>query len=176
MKKSITSKIIAFAAAAAMIMSMGAAAFGASYIGKDAAVSKALKNAGTTRSAVWELECERDSDDGITVYEVEFIKGSTEYSYTINAKTGNIREKSVEYRYVPSSKARIGKTAAKNKVFSFSGINRNKVSGLVCYYDYDDGKEIYEVKFRKGNYRYEYDVNARSGKIVEYSKEYKKAY
>ena len=176
MRKEIIGKAIAFAVSAAMVLSMGITAFGASYIGKDAAVSKALKNAGTTRSAVWELECERDSDDGITVYEVEFIKGSTEYSYTINAKTGNIREKSVEYRYVPSSKARIGKTAAKNKVFSFSGINRNKVSGLVCYYDYDDGKEIYEVKFRKGNYRYEYDVNARSGKIVEYSKEYKKAY
>ena len=46
MKKSITSKIIAFAAAAAMIMSMGAAVFGASYIGENTAISKALKNAG----------------------------------------------------------------------------------------------------------------------------------
>lgn len=176
MRNKLIRKVVTLTLAAVMVVSSGAAVFGASYIGKDAAVSKALKNAGTTRSAVWELECERDSDDGITVYEVEFIKGSTEYSYTINAKTGNIREKSVEYRYVPSSKARIGKSAAKNKVFSFSGINRNKVSGLVCYYDYDDGKEIYEVKFRKGNYRYEYDVNARSGKIVEYSREYQKAY
>ena len=123
MRNKLIRKVVTLTLAAVMVVSSGAAVFGASYIGKDAAVSKALKNAGTTRSAVWELECERDSDDGITVYEVEFIKGSTEYSYTINAKTGNIREKSVEYRYVPSSKARIGKSAAKNKVFSFSGIN-----------------------------------------------------
>ncbi len=176
MKNKLMKKVVTLTLAAVMAVSSGAAVFGASYIGEDAAVSKALRNAGTTRSAVWALECERDSDDGLTVYEIEFTKGSTEYSYTINAGTGNIREKSVEYRYVRSSKSLIGKTAAKNRVFSFSGINRNKVTGLACYYDYDDGKEIYEVKFRKGNYRYEYDVNARSGKIVEYSREYQKAY
>lgn len=176
MRNKLIKKIVTLGLAAVMVISSGAAVFGASYISRDTAISKALKNANTTRSAVWGLECERDSDDGITAYEIEFVKGSTEYSYTINAKTGNIREKSVEYRYVPSSKARISKTAAKNRVFSFSGINKNKVTGLVCYYDYDDGKEIYEVKFRKGNYRYEYDVNARSGKIVEYSREYQRAY
>ncbi len=176
MKNKLMKKVVTLALAAVMVVSSGAAVFGASDIGSSAAISKALKNAGTTRSAVGYIECERDSDDGLTVYEIEFVKGSREYSYTINAKTGNIREKSVEYGYVPSSKALIGTTAAKNRVFSFSGISKSKVTGLSCYYDYDDGKEIYEVKFRKGNYRYEYDVNARSGKIVEYSREYQKAY
>ena len=98
MRNKLIRKVVTLTLAAVMVVSSGAAVFGASYIGKDAAVSKALKNAGTTRSAVWELECERDSDDGITVYEVEFIKGSTEYSYTINPKTGNIRQKSLENR------------------------------------------------------------------------------
>ena len=172
MKKSITSKIIAFAAAAAMIMSMGAAAFGASYIGENTAISKALKNAGTTRSAVWDLECEKDKDDGVTVYEVEFKKGSTEYSYKINAKTGAVREKSVEYGYRYLSGKLIGQTAAIDKAFAFSGISKASVTNLVCRYDYDDGKAVYEVKFRKGSWKYEYDVNARTGKIVEYSREY----
>ena len=172
MKKSITSKIIAFAAAAAMIMSMGAAVFGASYIGENTAISKALKNAGTIRSAVWDLECEKDKDDGVTVYEVEFKKGRTEYSYKINAKTGAVREKSVEYGYRYSSGKLIGQTAAIDKAFAFSGISKASVTNLVCRYDYDDGKAVYEVKFRKGSWKYEYDVNARTGKIVEYSREY----
>ena len=72
MKKEIIGKAIAFAVSAAMVLSMGVTAFGASYIGESAAVSKALKNAGTTRSAVWDIECDRDKDDGVTVYEVEF--------------------------------------------------------------------------------------------------------
>ena len=172
MKKSITSKIIAFAAAAAMIMSMGAAVFGASYIGENTAISKALKNAGTTRSAVWDLECEKDKDDGVTVYEVEFKKGRTEYSYKINAKTGAVREKSVEYGYRYSSGKLIGQTAAIDKAFAFSGISKASATNLVCRYDYDEGKAVYEVKFRKGSWKYEYDVNARTGKIVEYSREY----
>lgn len=172
MKKGIIGKAIAFTVSAAMILSMGLTAFGASYIGEGAAVSKALKNAGTTRSAVWNIECERDKDDGVTVYEVEFKKGRTEYSYKINAKTGSIREKSVEYGYRYSSGKLIGKTAAINKAFAFSRISKSAVTNLVCRYDYDDGKAVYEVKFRKGNWKYEYDVNARTGKIAEYSREY----
>ena len=76
MKKEIIGKAIAFAVSAAMVLSMGITAFGASYIGESAAVSKALKNAGTTRSAVWDIECDRDKDDGVTVYEVEFKRGA----------------------------------------------------------------------------------------------------
>ena len=174
MKKSLIGKLTAAAVAATMLLSTGAAAFGAAYIGESAAVSKALKNAGASRSQVWELECEKDKDDGVTVYDVEFKKGSTEYSYKINAKTGNIREKTVEYIYRYSSAGLIGKTAAINRALSFCGIPKTAITELTCRYDYDDGKEIYEVKFRKGNYRYEYDVNARSGKVVEYSREYSK--
>ena len=178
MMKNLVKKVVTLTVAAALVISTGAVAFGASgsYIGESKAIDKALKNAGTTKSEVSYIECERDDDDGLVVYEIEFRKGSKEYSYTINAKTGNIREKSVEYGYVRSNKAKISESTAKKKVFSFSGIKQSKVSDLTCYYDYDDGKEIYEVKFRKGNYLYEYDVNARSGKIVEYSKEYSKSY
>ena len=179
MMKNLVKKVVTLTVAAALVISTGAVAFGASgsYIGESKAIDKALKNAGTTKSEVSYIECERDDDDGLVVYEIEFMKGSTEYSYTINAKTGNIREKSVDYGYVRSSKTtRISESAAKNKVFKFSGIKKSKVTDLYCEFDYDDGKAIYEVKFRKGNYVYEYDVNAYSGKIVEYSREYSKSY
>ena len=172
MKKRIISKAIALTVSVAVVLSMGLTAFGASYIGESKAISKALKNAGTTRSAVWNIECDRDEDDGVAVYEVEFKKGRTEYSYKINARTGNIREKNVEYGYKYSSGKLIGKTAATNKAFKFSGISKSSVTDIVCKYDYDDGKALYEVKFRKGNWKYECDVNAKTGKIVEYSREY----
>lgn len=55
MRNKLIRKVVTLTLAAVMVVSSGAAVFGASYIGKDAAVSKALKNAGTTRSAVWEL-------------------------------------------------------------------------------------------------------------------------
>ncbi len=174
MKKRIIKKVITVTVLVAIALSMELTAFGASYIGESSAISKALKNAGTTRSAVWNIECDRDEDDGVAVYEVEFKKGRTEYSYKINAKTGNIREKNVEYGYRYSSGKLIGKTAAINRAFAFSGISKSSVTNIICKYDYDydEGKALYEVKFRKGNWKYEYDVNAKTGKIVEYCKEY----
>ncbi len=165
MKNKLMKKVVTLALAAVMVVSSGAAVFGASYISENTAISKALSNAKTTRSAVWG-----------SGYEIEFTKGSKEYSYEVSAINGFIREKTVEYRYVHSSKALIGKTAAKNKALKCAGVKASAVSYISCYYDYDDGKEIYEVKFRKGNFVYDCEVNARSGKMVEYSREYQKAY
>lgn len=50
----------------------------------------ALKHAGYSENEVSRLKCKKDTDDGVTVYEVEFTKGNVEYEYEINASTGKI--------------------------------------------------------------------------------------
>lgn len=67
-----------------------------SYIGKQEAKNIALKNAGTTESKAKELKVEFDVENGVTIYEVEFTLGNTEYDYEINAKTGDIIKKEKE--------------------------------------------------------------------------------
>lgn len=37
--------------------------------------------------------------------------------------------------------------------------------------DYENGRKIYEVKFYKGNYEFEYEVDANSGKILKADKD-----
>lgn len=59
-------------------------------IGKDAALSAALKHAGVSESALTEKKVELDDEDGKTVYEIEFKVGRTEYQYEIDAKTGAV--------------------------------------------------------------------------------------
>ena len=61
-----------------------------SLISKEKAKSIALSHAGLSASAVTKLKVELDSEDGVKVYEVEFEKGNTEYSYEINASSGRI--------------------------------------------------------------------------------------
>lgn len=56
----------------------------------DKAKSIALKHAGLKESEVRGLKAERDYDDGVLKYEVEFQKGYTEYDYEIHAETGKI--------------------------------------------------------------------------------------
>ncbi len=56
----------------------------------------ALSDAGFSASEVRKLEVELDTDDGVRVYEVEFKKDQTEYSYEISAANGAILSKEKE--------------------------------------------------------------------------------
>ncbi|MBE6046400.1 MAG: hypothetical protein E7221_06825 [Clostridiales bacterium] len=38
-------------------------------------------------------------DDGVNIYEVEFINGEVKYEYDIDAKTGSIRDKDTDSVY-----------------------------------------------------------------------------
>lgn len=58
------------------------------------AKSIALKDAGFDASQVQFTSTELDTDDGIEKYEIDFINDGYEYEYDINAKTGEIIEKS----------------------------------------------------------------------------------
>ncbi len=61
-------------------------------IGSQAAKTAALAHAGVSESQAYELEVERDYDDGRLEYEVEFKAGGMEYQYTIDGVTGSILE------------------------------------------------------------------------------------
>ena len=59
-------------------------------IGEEAALEIAVKEAGVKESEVTNSYVELESDDGIAKYEVEFYAGNTEYSFEIDAQSGNI--------------------------------------------------------------------------------------
>ena len=61
------------------------------YIGADKAKSIALKDAGLSSSSVTFTKAKLDREDGVRVYEIE------EYEYEINASSGKIRDKDVEF-------------------------------------------------------------------------------
>lgn len=58
------------------------------------AKSIALQDAGFDASQVQFTNTGLDTDDGIEKYEIDFTNGGYEYEYDINAKTGEIIEKS----------------------------------------------------------------------------------
>ncbi|MDR0946661.1 MAG: PepSY domain-containing protein [Ruminococcus sp.] len=68
------------------------AATAADKITSEKAEAIALEHAGLTVKDVKYIQAEYDRDDGKFVYEVEFRKDRTEYSYTIDAVTGKILE------------------------------------------------------------------------------------
>lgn len=161
-------RITAAAALIVMTIAMTVSSFAASGISLKKAEKIALKDAGVKRSQVKNFESERDGGK----YEVEFVKKSngTEFSYEISQK-GKILEKSVDYVYEKNSSTdKIGKKAARKKAAAHSGVSYNKVKKGTCRYEYDDGEGKYEVNFKSGKYRYEYDILAPNGTVMEYDR------
>lgn len=64
------------------------------YIGITKAKSIALNHAGKSASSVSFTKAKLDSDDGVKTYEIEFVSGSREYEYEINAYTGKVLDHS----------------------------------------------------------------------------------
>ncbi len=57
---------------------------------KEEAAATALAHAGLTEDQVQRLHSKRDWEDGIPVFEVEFVSRGYEYDYEIHAQTGTI--------------------------------------------------------------------------------------
>lgn len=73
---------------------------------------------------------------------------------------------------VPEAPAYIGKEQAKSIALAHAGVDADQVRYLENEFDIDDGRAVYELEFRVGAYEYEYEIDALSGKILEFDKEY----
>ncbi len=60
------------------------------YIGVDKAKEIALNNAGLSENNVVFTKSKLDRDNGLVVYDIEFIQNNMEYEYEIDALTGDI--------------------------------------------------------------------------------------
>lgn len=185
------SSIAAVAVAAMMVLSLGSVeSFAASTkgnIGVEKAKNIALKDAGLKSNQVAFVKAKLDRDDGKLVYDVEFYSGNTEYDYEIDAKTGKIREKDmdIENYSIPvknsksqkavqpqnPTKGNIGVEKAKNIALKDAGLKSNQVAFVKAKLESDDGRMIYDVEFYKGNVEYDYEIDAKSGNILEKDKD-----
>lgn len=68
-------------------------------IGVDKATEIALADAGLKAADVEFTKQNSDIDDGVSIYEIEFISGETQYEYDIDAATGKILDKDTDSIY-----------------------------------------------------------------------------
>lgn len=121
-------------------------------------------------------------DDGFLVYDVEFYSGSTEYDYEINAQTGAIHsvDWDVENFSVPNggnaggnnSGASISADRAKQIALEHAGLSANSVPYIKAELDYEHGRLVYEIEFREGWMEYDYEIDANSGAVLKYEKDW----
>lgn len=169
-----------------------------SYIGKTKARQIALNHAGVSNPNY--IEVEFDADDGLIIYEVEFNTSSREYEYEIDAKTGDIIYTNYEpnddnYNYSSSNNSTSSSNNSSSNSNSSSS-NRSSTSTSSNYISSSKARQIalnhagatsstatrihveldredneYQVEFIYNNREYDYEINATTGKILDYDSE-----
>ena len=140
-------------------------------ITKAKAKSIALEHAGVSASKATFVKAKLDYEDGRRVYEIEFYSGNTEYDYEILASNGKIisYDKEIENYEIPrkntSSSTYIGKAKAKSIALKDAGVSASSATFTKTKLDYEDGIRVYEIEFYTNSAEYEYEINAKTGKI-----------
>ncbi|MGE7918743.1 PepSY domain-containing protein [Viridibacillus sp. NPDC093762] len=129
-------------------------------IGIEKAKEIALKSVnGTVKKA------EYDREDG--VYDFEILTTDYEYDIEVDAITGKV---------MITDKERITKTP--NPVTPFiseqkaSQIALTKAKGTITKIELDEEDGVYEVEVKDGMYEYELEIDAKTGAILDFEKEY----
>ena len=115
---------------------------------------------------------------GVTCYKVEFTSSNHVYTYSINAKSGEVLEASYRYKdAAPTGSAHTSPNASNGTVdeakaqelaLAHAGVNAADAtitkSKLV---DYDDGRQIYEIEWYMNDAKYEYEISVASGEVIK---------
>ena len=156
----------------------------------------ALEDAGLTEAEVTISAEKLDTENGVAVYEVDFVKGNVKYEYDINATTGAVYSKSSESTAVPSTEAAaqpseaqtaaaseapkaenrsnnnyIGLERAKAIALGDAGLSAASVTFTEAKPDFDDGVPNYDLDFYTATHEYDYEINAQTGAIMDKSVE-----
>ena len=159
------------------------------YIGEERAMAIALEDSNVTQEDLLFSHVKLDFDDGIWVYDVEFYAGNKEYDYEIDATSGTILsfDFDMEENFTPNltqnnSNTGSGTTTQNNNTSAGITIDAARQTALAqvpgatddnirIYSDYDDGRMIYEGKIIYNAMEYEFEIDANTGNITEWSAE-----
>lgn len=151
------------------------------YISEADAKKIAMEHAGVKEEDISYFKLKLDTDDGIVEYDIKFYVGNTEYEYDIDAVTGTIRSFDTELSEEHHQNGTQGSSNAAAPAGSISEADAKKIAleqvpgatenNLRLKTDYDDGRMKYEIKIVYNEIKYEFDIDAATGKILEWESE-----
>ncbi len=147
------------------------------YISVEAAKQKALDDAAVKAEDAVFLKAYYDSDDIVPHYDVKFEANGYEYEYEVKASDGSVLEKDVDkgrkpVNSSPASNEYISADKAKSIAYDHASVKAADVKFSKAELDRDDLIVHYDVEFVAGNYEYEYEINAETGKVIVSDKEF----
>lgn len=111
-------------------------------------------------------EADKDYENGKLVYEIHLMKDTKEYELTYRASDGKMISYGWEINNINSNSNKKMISKSKCKKLAQKIVKKGKITKIVR--KYDDGIDIYKVKMKKSNKKYELKFHARTGKLIEY--------
>ena len=146
----------------------------ATAVNEDSALSIALEHAGVTREQLVHSRVKPDRDDGLMIFEVEFITtDGVEYDYDISQADGTIlsfnQEAHVPYNPAAGTEGLISEDQARQAVID--RVPGASAENVAVFLDEDDGRLEYEGHLAYDNMLYEFTIDAYSGAVIEWEAE-----
>ena len=146
----------------------------AGQITEQQAKETALADAGYTEEDVTGIRVKQDRDDGRDIYEVDFYVQAEEFDYDIDAATGQILSRDYDidedFNNTASGGADvISQEEAVNTVLD--RVEGASAEDVRIKLEQDDGRWKYEGEIIYNQMEYEFELNAQTGEILEWSEE-----
>lgn len=139
------------------------------YIGTEKAKAAALEYAKVTENMVYgSIKVEFEHDDGMMLYEVEFVVEAFKYEIEVNAVTGDIVscEKKEKVVFITGQAQKFITEEELKDIISAYCPEQQEWKGFEFNFQYDDGVLIYEAEVSYKGIEYEFEVNAKTGEIL----------
>lgn len=166
---------------AGLVLAATAANVFGAQLTTESAKAAALEHAGVEEKDTRYIRAELDREDGCRVYEVEFVTNDfVEYEYTLNAENGSIIDAGCdaedafyrEQKTHSNTAASITIEKAKTIAATHANQEEEKLDFRKAKTDRDDGRTLYEIEFyTEANEKYEYEIDAASGTILQWEYE-----
>lgn len=140
----------------------------------DEAKTIALQHANLTGDQVSFVRTEREFDNGIEKFDIEFYMNDKEYDYEINATTGEIMAYDYDVENYSNSNqetTQITIEQAKEIALKHANLTGTEVVFSKAERDLDDATQKYDIEFYINNVEYDYEIDANDGTIIAFKKD-----
>ena len=141
-----------------------------SRIGEQEALAIALDNAGVPSSDASRVKIERDRDNGIPLYDIEFETGYGDYDFQVAMDGGAIvgADYEVDEEHLaalPENPISLEQAAALVQ----EKVPGSSASDVRLWEEGDDGRTRYEGDLLYGGIKYEFEIDPRTGRIFDWN-------
>lgn len=139
-------------------------------IGEERAREIALEQVDAAQ--VQEVRVERETDDGRIFYEVtiRLTDGTCEVDVAADGTIREVTRKQTSGTTTEDSRY-IGRDAARARALERAGVSEAQSSAWKIKFDFEDGGAVYEIEFYADGTKYEMDIDALTGTVLDYDTE-----